>query len=81
MRLAEKYDAAQDRGEVAKAGNPNCSSREQLLGPSDLGLSRKGIHEARQMRDAERANRKITETQIGLVHDRPNAMNRPPTRP
>lgn len=46
-RLADEYDAAQERGEVAKAGNPNCSKAEQLPGPKDIGLSRKQIHEAR----------------------------------
>jgi hypothetical protein len=44
------YDAAQERGEVAKAGNPNCSKAEQLPGPKDIGLTRKQIHEARAVR-------------------------------
>ncbi len=55
-RLADEYDAAQERGEVKKAGNPNCSAEEQLPGPSDLGLTRKQIHEARTIRDAEDAD-------------------------
>lgn len=29
-KLAHEYDAAQDRGEVAKVGKPNCSKVEQL---------------------------------------------------
>ena len=37
MRLADEYDASQERGELAKAGNPNCSKAEQLPGPTDLG--------------------------------------------
>jgi len=55
-RLADEYDAAQQRGDVKKAGNPNCSSSEQLPGPTNLGLSRKDIHEARLVRDAEEAD-------------------------
>lgn len=55
LRLAEEYDAAQEAGEVRRAGNPNCSGTEQLPGPDDLGLTRKQIHEARQFRDAEAA--------------------------
>jgi len=54
-RLATEYDAAQQRGELKKAGKPNCSSAEQLPGVEDLGISRKEIFEARQIRDAEEA--------------------------
>lgn len=54
-RLATEYDAAQERGELKKAGKPNCSSAEQLPGVEDLGISRKEIFEARQIRDAEEA--------------------------
>ncbi len=56
MRLAEEYDAAQDRGEVAKAGNPNSSRQEELVSAPDLGLSHKDIHEARRLRDAEQSD-------------------------
>jgi hypothetical protein len=31
-RLADEYDAAQERGEIANAGNPNFSEREKLPG-------------------------------------------------
>jgi hypothetical protein len=61
-RLADEYDAAQQRGEVA--------TREDNIrrGPdvpvenvgkptvTDLGLTRKEIHEARKIRDAEQAD-------------------------
>jgi hypothetical protein len=50
-RLADEYDAAQDRGEVRKAGNS--SHVEELIAAADIGLSHKEIHEARQIRDAE----------------------------
>lgn len=51
MRLAEEYDAAQDRGEISKQGahvsDGNMRAAEVL--------PRKDLHEARQFRDAERA--------------------------
>jgi hypothetical protein len=59
-RLADEYDAAQERGEVAKG-----SVRTDIVPvgndvrpatAADLGLSRKDIHEARQIRDAESAH-------------------------
>jgi phage N-6-adenine-methyltransferase len=51
-RLADEYDAAQDRGEVAGQGRPKNISDENVF-VSDLGLSAGQIHEARQLRDAE----------------------------
>lgn len=54
-RLADEYDAAQERGEVQKRGGDG-SSKAELPTASDIGLSRKDIHEARQIRDAEEAN-------------------------
>jgi hypothetical protein len=53
-RLADEYDAAQDRGEVASQGKP--SSAEGLATAADIGLSHKDIHEAREIRDAEEAD-------------------------
>ena len=59
-RLADEYDAAQKRGEVARG-----SVRTDIVGgdndvrpatAADLGLRRDQIHEARQIRDAEAAN-------------------------
>lgn len=55
-RLADEYDAAQERGEVAGDGRPKTVPDENGLKPAtaaDIGLSRKDIHEARQIRDAE----------------------------
>lgn len=54
-RLADEYDAAQERGEVAKAGD-NQHNREVVPAGNDLGISRKEIHEARAIRDAEEAD-------------------------
>jgi len=57
-RLADEYDAAQERGEVATAGKRSQPERLTEAPPSaaDLGLSRKDIHEARIIRDAEKAD-------------------------
>ncbi|WP_282604016.1 hypothetical protein [Paracoccus sp. PARArs4] len=58
MRLAEEYDAAQDRGEVSKGRDgpgAGVSQGNAKATASDLGLARKDIHEARQLRDAEKA--------------------------
>lgn len=57
-RLADEYDAAQARGEVAGQGKP--SKREGLATVAEIGLSHKEVHEARQIRDAE-------ETHPGIV--------------
>jgi hypothetical protein len=57
-RLADEYDAAQERGEVATG-----SVRTDIVPvgndvrpatAAEIGLSRKEVHEARQIRDAER---------------------------
>lgn len=50
--LADEYDAAQERGEVAKAGD-NQHNKQVVPGGNDLGISRKDIHEAREIRNAE----------------------------
>ena len=54
-RLADEYDAAQERGEVAVQGQhashvPDGNMRAAV---TDLGLTRKAIHKARQIRNAE----------------------------
>lgn len=58
-RLAEEYDAAQERGEVSKGGGrPDCVADANAVPATaaDLGLRRDEIHEARKLRDAERAD-------------------------
>lgn len=52
-RLADEYDAAQERGEVRTVGN--VPEQNNTPTTADVGLSRKDIHEARQIRDAEEA--------------------------
>lgn len=60
QRLADEYDAAQGRGEVAgsgqyqRAGVPHANG--SLATAADLHLSRRDIFEARQIRDAEAAD-------------------------
>ena len=63
--MADEYDAAQERGEIKVAGNPNCSVSEQLPGPADIGLSRKQVHEARQIRDAEVVDPGVVKRTLG----------------
>lgn len=57
-RLADEYDAAQDRGEVATNGQRRKAVPDENSSATtaDLGISRKVIHEAREVRDAEEAD-------------------------
>lgn len=59
-RLADEYDAAQERGEVAgHGGGRNFKVPDGNVEPAtaaDIGLSRKEIHEARTIRDAEKSD-------------------------
>lgn len=53
-RLADEYDAAQERKEIARQGKPaNIPDGNVLPKAVDAGLSAKDIHEARIIRDAE----------------------------
>lgn len=55
-RLADEYDAAQERGEVKSNGGDRVSTvAKQNSAPSavNVGMSRHDIHEARVIRDAE----------------------------
>jgi hypothetical protein len=47
-RLADEYDAAQERGEVRRAGNS--SGLGELASVGEIGLTHKDINEARQIR-------------------------------
>lgn len=60
IRLAEEYDAAQDRGEVKAKPGPNTSSPEVIATAADIGLTHKEIHEARHARDAEKVDPGVT---------------------
>lgn len=78
-RLADEYDAAQERGEVQKGGNksgrrgntiPNENSIPRV---DDIGLTSKQVHEARAVRDAEKAKpgviRKVLDEQLEAGHE------------
>ncbi len=52
-RLADEYDAAQARGEVAKRGWESGVDKRNTTTAADLGLRRDQIHDARLIRDAE----------------------------
>jgi hypothetical protein len=54
-RLADEYDAAQARGELAGIG-ANQHREEGVAVSNTLGLRRDQIHEARRLRDAEAAD-------------------------
>jgi hypothetical protein len=58
-RLADEYDAAQARGEVQRDGRPKTvpdGNGFMAATSTELGLSRKSIHDARLIRDAEAAD-------------------------
>ena len=55
-RLADEYDAAQERGEVVGAhdgAKKRVPDGNAIATVTDLGLTRKQVHEARQIRNAE----------------------------
>lgn len=59
-RLADEYDAAQNRGEIAtRQRNPgsvgHVPDENMPSTTAEIGLTRKQVHEARKVRDAERA--------------------------
>jgi len=57
-RLADEYDAAQQRGELrTKGGDYTSKVPNENLAPTmaEIGLDKKQVHEARQVRDAEKA--------------------------
>jgi hypothetical protein len=59
-RLADEYDAAQDRGEVKAANNAKTTSNAEAVSAADIGLTHKDVHDARLIRDAEAADPGIT---------------------
>ena len=65
-RLADEYDAAQERGEVAVSGKRSdlVPNENKVPTTSDLSISRKDIYEGRLIRDA-RAQRYAHATALG----------------
>jgi hypothetical protein len=55
-RLADEYDAAQERGEARKAGQPAKRIIPNENNTLHVDVDKKLMHEARVVRDAERAN-------------------------
>lgn len=70
MRLAEEYDAAQDRGEVRAANTGRSASALEAPSASDIGISHKDIHEFRAIRDAERAEPGVVQKTIDRIAER-----------
>lgn len=72
MRLAEEYDAAQERGEVHRHGGqtPRDVDSPNIPTAADLGLRRDEIHEARRLRDAERADPGVIERAVSRMVER-----------
>lgn len=72
VRLADEYDAAQERGDVAVAGDnqvvPDGNDRKATA--SDIGITRKQIHDARKLRDAEADNPGKTERALVAMVER-----------
>ena len=65
IRLAEEYDAAQGRGEVAGPRDGDRRSQpERLSTSSDLGLNRREIHDAR--RHCQRKNIYLPKRKFGI---------------
>jgi hypothetical protein len=60
-RLADEYDAAQERGEVARHGGSSKLSVGELPTTHDLGITHSQIQRARRLRDAEEIEPGITE--------------------
>lgn len=54
-RIADEYDAAQDRGEIPKHGGVRQVSQSETCSATDL-IPPKELHEAREIRDAEEAD-------------------------
>lgn len=78
-RLADEYDAAQERGEAATQARHPGSVPNGNAAPAtaaDLGLTRKQVHEARQVRDAEKREPGV----VRRVLDDALAAKQEPTR-
>jgi hypothetical protein len=66
-RLADEYDAAQERGEIRSNGDKSFSGREKLSGPGIIPP--KEMHEARTIRDAEEADPGIVRRTLDAAID------------
>jgi hypothetical protein len=76
-RLADEYDAAQERGELGKRGDYGTVTSEGEVTKAtaaDIGITHKVIHEARKIRDAE-------ERSPGIIRSALDAMLKSRTPP
>lgn len=70
-RLADEYDAAQERGELATAGGDKSKlPNENFATVADIGLTHKEVHEARAVRDAEAADPVVTRRALDEIVQR-----------
>lgn len=69
-RLADEYDAAQERGEIRSANTGRSTSALEAPSADDVGLSHKEVHEARQFRDAERDDPGVTRRALDGIIER-----------
>jgi len=69
-RLADEYDAAQERGEIRTRADNQHVPDENKLRVSEVGLSHKDIHEAREIRDADPRALQIW-SEATLIRDTP----------
>jgi hypothetical protein len=80
IRLAEEYDAAQARGEVSSAGRPrtkNIPDENNFSSTvTDIGLTSKQVHEARKVRDAEKAQPGLLERTLATGEPTRARLNR-----
>ena len=69
-RLADEYDLAQEKGEVATAGQPKKSivqSSDNTLKTDDLGISRQRMQEMRKVRDVLREDPTAIEDKVNAL--------------
>lgn len=63
-RLADEYDAAQERGEIGSHGGDRTKFQDQKLAKATEVIPPKELHEARILRDAEKTDPGITKRTI-----------------
>lgn len=66
-RLADEYDAAQDRGEVAKGRPKSLPDGNTSATAAEIGMTSKEVMDAREIRDAIRANPGIVKEVLGEI--------------
>jgi hypothetical protein len=79
-RVVDEYDAAQERGEVGKSGGERSGKERSPTTPSaaDAGLTRKQVHEARKIGNAEKAKPAVVRKAMDDLLDAGGRNRRPP---